>query len=381
MNQMIKQNAPVTLMLLLRLFIKDMKPRLLLLLLLFPILLGQQAKAQHHTQIYSVPEDSIRNWLATFHVPAVGIGIIESGRVKSVRVYGDLYRGASAPANTIWNVASLTKPVTALVTLALVSKGLLDLDEPLSKYYIDPDIKDNPWTAELTARILLSHQSGFKNWRFLEPDKKLAFHFEPGKDYKYSGEGLEYLRKALESKFHKTLPQLAAENLFLPLGMKDTRYGWSDTVDSSRFARAQNDKGVIYTGRRTEANAADFLLTTVADYSKFGAYVINGGGLSTDVYRQMTTVQINMDTLAAHKTQGMGLGWEVIRGLPNGEFALTHNGSDPGVSTFILLLPKSKRGIVIFTNGDGGSKVIAHILKASKIDLAPNLATYMGEFR
>lgn len=332
-------------------------------------------------QISPVRADSIRSWLATFHVPAVGIGIIEKGKVKSVRVYGYLYSGVPAPTNTIWNVASLTKPVTALVTLTLASRGLLDLDEPVSKYYVDPDVKDNPWTTELTSRLLLSHQSGFKNWRFLEPDKKLAFHFEPGKGYKYSGEGLEYLRKALESKFNKPLPQLAAENLFLPIGMKDTRFSWSYAIDSSRFARAQNDKGIVYTGRSTVASAADWLLTTVGDYSKFGAFVINGGGLPADLYRQMTTAQVNMDTLAAHKTQGMGLGWEVIRGLPNDEFVLTHNGSDPGVSTLILLLPKSKRGIVIFTNGDGGSKVISRILKASKIDLAPELAAYMGEFR
>jgi CubicO group peptidase (beta-lactamase class C family) len=358
-----------------------MKRSFLILSFFVWALFNRQAEAQPHTRMDTVPADSIRNWLAAFHVPAVGIGIIEDGRVSSVRVYGDLYPGAPAPENTLWNLASLTKPVTALVTLALVNKGLWNLDEPMSKYYTDPDIKDNPWTAELTTRILLSHQSGFKNWRFLEPDKKLAFHFEPGKGYKYSGEGLEYLRKALESRFHKSLQQLAAEYLFLPLGMKDTRYSWSNAVDSSRFAWAQNDKGVIYTGRRTEANAADFVLTTVADYSKFGALVINGGGLTADLYRQMCTAQVHMDTLAAHQMQGMGLGWEVIRGLPNGEFALTHNGSDPGVSTFILLLPKSKRGIAIFTNGDGGSQVVARILKASKIDLARELAAYMGEFR
>jgi hypothetical protein len=88
-----------------------------------------------------------------------------------------------------------------------------------------------------------------------------------------------------------------------------------------------------------------------------------------------------MDTVAAHQDQGMGLGWEVIRGLPHHEYVLTHTGSDNGVATLVLLFPGSKRGIVIFTNGDEGAKFVATVLKASKIDLAPDLATKMEEFR
>lgn len=68
----------------------------------------------------------------------------------------------------------------------------------------DPDIADNPYVKKLTTRIILSHQTGFPNWRGNNADGKLTFEFEPGTKYQYSGEGYEYLRKALEKKFKKS---------------------------------------------------------------------------------------------------------------------------------------------------------------------------------
>ncbi|MHC0443631.1 serine hydrolase, partial [Flavobacterium sp. 3-210] len=83
-----------------------------------------------------------------------------------------------ASYNTIWNVASLTKPITAIIALKLVSQGKWNLDESLDKYWIDPDIKNNPDHKLLTTRIILSHQTGFPNWRSFNESKKLDFKFK-----------------------------------------------------------------------------------------------------------------------------------------------------------------------------------------------------------
>jgi CubicO group peptidase (beta-lactamase class C family) len=337
--------------------------------------------AQRYATITPCSKDSIHAWMKRYHVPAVGIGIIANGKIKSIKVYGEIRKGAPAPKNAIWNIASMTKPVTALTVLKLVDKGEWELNEPVSKYFIDPDIKDNPWTAKLTTSIFLSHSTGFKNWRKLEPDKKLTFHFEPGTRFGYSGAGYEYLRKALEKKLGKSLQELAEEVLLIPAGMKDTHFGWDNSLDSTRFAEAHNDKGVIYTFKYIHNNAADWLVTSVKDYCKFGIYVMNGAGLSQKLYDNMTSIHTNFDTTVANRSNGMGLGWQVIRDLPHGEFALTHDGDDDGVATIGLFLPKSKRGIVIFTNGDDGKMLYSQILKASKIDLQPELAKYMEPFR
>src|SRR5687768_1890417 len=108
--------------------------------------------------------DAIARWLAENHVPAVGIGVIRDGKPRQVKVYGELRKGVPAPYNTIFNVASLTKPVVILLTLKLVSSGQWSLDEPLAKYWVDPDVAGDPLHANLTTRHVLSHQTGFANW-------------------------------------------------------------------------------------------------------------------------------------------------------------------------------------------------------------------------
>jgi CubicO group peptidase (beta-lactamase class C family) len=331
--------------------------------------------------VVDCPKDSLRAWMQRYHVPAVGIGIIENGKIKSVKVYGDIRPNVPGPTNTIWNIASMTKPVTALTALKLADKGLLNIDEPLSDWYADPDIKDNPWTKELTTHIMLSHQSGFLNWAKMEPDKKLKFHFEPGHGWRYSGMGYEYLRLALENKFHKSLQQLAREEVFDPLGMKDTHLGWSDQIDSNRFAWAYDTLGGQITYLYKQVNAADWMLTTVGDYCKFALSVMKGAGLSKNIYYEMTSIQAHFDTTARRKDEGMGLGWRVINGLNNGEFALTHDGNDPGIATTGILFPKSGRGIIIFTNGEMGDLLYSKILKYSFPDQQAALAKYMEEFR
>jgi CubicO group peptidase (beta-lactamase class C family) len=341
----------------------------------------EDADAQGWKTISECPKDSIESWLKHYHVPAIAIGILENNKIKSISYYGEIRPGVPPSANTIWNVASLTKPLTAMTVMSLISKGKFDLDEPVSDYFIDPDIKDDPRTAKLTARIILSHQTGFKNWPYMEPDKKLKFHYEPGKAYGYSGAGYEYLRKTIEKKFNKPLEALAKEELLIPLGMKDTHFGWNDSLDSSRFAGAYDEKGVPYNNKYRSGNAADWLVVSMEDYCKFALYVMNGAGVSKKLFDEITRIQVHFDTLGTNKDDGMGLGWEVIRNLGQGEYALTHDGSDPGIATLVLLFPNSKRGIVIFANGNKGDNVFESILKGSKIDLQPALAKSMDEFK
>lgn len=302
-------------------------------------------------------DTEIEKWLKENNVPTLGLGIINDGKLQQIKVFGELKKGVSAPYNTIFNVASLTKPVTAMVTLKLVSLGKWSLDEPLYKYWIDLDIANDPKTKKLTTRHILSHQSGFPNWRWKNADRKLHFESEPGTKYQYSGEGFEYLRKALEKKFNKSLDQLAKELIFDPLQMKDTNYLWDKKTDESRFAIGYDPKGKAYeTEKRKTANAADDLLTTIGDYGTFLVSVLNGDGLSKKVFEEMTTNQVE-----TKKGEYFGLGL-VIYDLGNGETALSHSGADNGVQTIFFILPKTKQGIVIFTNVDNGYKVYEKLL-------------------
>lgn len=302
-------------------------------------------------------DSEIEKWLQQNNVPALGLGIINNGKLQQIKVFGELKKGVTAPYNTIWNVASLTKPVTAMVALKLASAGKLNLDEPLYKYWTDPDIAKDANTKLLTARIILSHQTGFPNWRFMNESGKLDFKFKPGTKYQYSGEGLEYLRKALEKKFNKTLPQLADELIFKPLKMTDTKFVWNDITDVSRLAIGYDNKGNAYEPTKNKtANAADDLLTTVQDYGTFLCSVMNSDGLSKKVFDDMTSHQVE-----TKKNKYFGLGFEIYD-LGNDNYALSHGGADQGVQTIVLLLPKTKQGLIIFTNVDDGYKIYEKIV-------------------
>ncbi len=354
-----------------------MKRTCLLIACTWAFALPNISRAQHAT-IKACPADSVQRWLKRYHVPGAAIGIIENNQIKSIGYYGDIRPGVPVSQRTFWNIASLTKPVTAATVMNIVNARQLQLDAPVYPYYVDPDIKNDPRSKELTPRIFLSHQTGFKNWPYMEPDHKLHFHYDPGKGYGYSGMGYEYMRHAVENKLGMNLQQLAAKYVFQYVGMTNTYFGWNGSLDSNRFAWAYANDGKRYNYISNGANAADWLVTSMADYCRFGLFVMNGEGISEKLFSDVTRIQVHMND--AHSNDGMGLGWEVIRGLSHGEYVLTHDGSDQGVATMVLLFPNSKRGIIIFTNGDGGFGFISKVLKASRIDLARELAPSMNEF-
>ena len=333
----------------------------LLLIVLLGSVEGTHAKTSKPAPVSLAFEKKLPEWLKETNVPAAGIGIIENGKLIYTKVFGELRNGgpthSPAPQNSIFQVASLTKPVVEILTLKLVTNGKWNLDEPLANYWVDPDVQTDPRHKKLTTRHVLTHQSGFPNWRGAN---KLEFMAEPGTKVNYSGEGLEYLRRALEKKFNEPLQRLAQKHLFQPYDMNDTRFFWDASMDESRFAFAHNKEGKPYDiHKNSTANAADLMLTTVADYGRFAVNVLQGKGLSKSVFNEMVRPQV---PYPSGKNLFFGLGWMVMPELSNGEYALIHTGSDEGVSTVVVLFPKSKRGLIVFTNGDNGSQVWTRIL-------------------
>ena len=303
-------------------------------------------------------KEDIEKLMLEKHVPALGIGIVENGVLRQVKVYGELTKNKPAPDNAIFNIASLSKPITTLLTLRLVSNGEWDLDEPLYHYWVDPDVKDDPFHKKLTTRHVLTHQTGFDNWRRMHKTKKLTFNFEPGTKCKYSGEGFEYLRIAIEKKFNKSWEELVDSIIFKPYGMNDSRLLWNEIMHKWRYAEEHNKKGEPYnlTKRVTNACASDDILTTIKDYGLFVVNVMKGAGLTKEIYNDMIRPQAIVRENVAY-----GLGWYIKQNYYKGESALTHTGGDAGVATKVIILPKSKRGIIMFTNGDNGFDIIEKV--------------------
>mgnify|MGYP003602039608 CR=1 FL=1 len=301
---------------------------------------------------------TIENWLKEYKIKTLGIGVIEKGKLSQINVFGDLKDSLKAPYNTIFNVASLTKPITAMVAMRLISLGKWGLDEPIYQYWIDPDISKDSRYKKLTTRFILSHQTGFPNWRWMTKNKTLEFEFEPGTQYQYSGEGFEYLRKALENKFKKPLEQLANELIFEPLKMNDTDYIWTKNTDESRFAIGYDEGLKPYKIIKNKtANAADDLHTTIEDYGNFLVNILNGRNLDENVYNEMLKKQVKIK-----ENKYFGLGFSIYD-LGNNKIAISHDGADFGTHCISVLLPDTKQGILLFTNSDVGYKIYEKILK------------------
>lgn len=131
------------------------------------------------------------------------------------------------------------------------------------------------------------------------------------------------------------------------------------TMIKKRFAYRHDEEGKEYDNQGCrKTSAASGLLTTIEDFATFGIYVMNHAGLSDSLYKDMTSTQINIK-----KDYDQGLGWQIVKNLPNDEFALIHEGGEWGISTIAILLPKSNDGIIVFTNGDHGDEVYSKVVK------------------
>jgi CubicO group peptidase (beta-lactamase class C family) len=313
-------------------------------------------------------------WLKESDVPSVAVAFIKDRTLAWTAVYGEQSPGVAAIGKTLYNMASLTKPVTAETVLRLASAGKFSLDESMSSFWLDPDIKDDPWSKLLTPRLCLSHQTGFANWRRMTGGV-LKIRWEPGTQTGYSGEGYNYVGGFVEKKMAKPFDALAQEIVFDPIGMKETSYtekAWY----AGRLAVPHGPKAEKPVDLVAQAwNGADLLRTTIQDYAKFVVSVMHDEGLTSEIATERATLTRNrmkpedLKNLCStagkpghcQVTAGMGLGWEVE--TVNGENILDHNGSDWGVRTFVMFVPARGIGVVVFTNGENGEAVIKKVVE------------------
>ncbi len=160
-------------------------------------------------------------------VPGASIAMIRNGELVGARGLGlaDASAGTPVTAETLFEAASLSKPVFAYMVLKLAERGELDLDRPLSEILPHPDL-DDPRRDQLTARQVLSHTTGLPNWRpgrWSDNPGPLVLSFDPGSRFSYSGEGFEYLRRVVEKLTGSGLEDLATREIFEPLGMSSTK--------------------------------------------------------------------------------------------------------------------------------------------------------------
>ncbi|MBD2842101.1 serine hydrolase domain-containing protein [Erythrobacter rubeus] len=307
-------------------------------------------------------------WLAQHDVPSVGIAYIEDGAISFVAHFGDQSWGYPANDKTLYNVASLTKPITAEVVMRLVHAGRFALDTPLIDHHVEEDVADDPRSAQLTPLLVMRHKTGFPNWRY-ETEGTLRFLRDPDTEVGYSGEGYEWMMKAAASAAGEDFEKLAETYLFEPADMPTTSYTLSSDFPG-RLAVPYKAGEAPYNVVRREPSASDDLRTTPREYANFMLSVFEGDDVSKELRAQQFSIADDVRYRAACKgeeradfcpvRQGWGLGWTIYEWDDRRIFE--HSGGDHGERTLALYDPDARRGMVILTNGANGFDVIRKIV-------------------
>lgn len=327
---------------------------------------------------------TVTRLMSAAEVTGVSVAILNDGKIAYLKTYGVRDKAKNLPLtqNSVMTGASFTKAAFAYMTMQLVQEGILDLDRSVTQYLPKP-LADYPGYEEfandsrykkITARMLLSHTGGFANLRFLEPDRKLRIHFEPGSRYAYSGEGLLLLQFVVETITKKPLAELMQVRVFQPLGMTRTSMVWQDRFEDD-FADGYDEYGrSLGPERRKQADAAGSMQTTPRDFAQFMMAVTNGKGLSKKTREMMLSPQIQIwskhqfPTLATDTTDAnrsirlsYGLGWGLYW-TPYGK-AFFKEGHAEGWRNYAVCFDAKKSGGVIMTNSSNGEGIFKEMLE------------------
>jgi CubicO group peptidase (beta-lactamase class C family) len=161
-------------------------------------------------------QELLLNKMELYHVPGISIAIIENAEISHVQAFGFANAETKQPVTekTVFQAASLTKPIFAYLVIKLARTGIIDLDAPLSDYLFEPSLQDDPMLPKITARRVLCHTTGLPNWR---GKNSLHIHFTPGERWAYSGEGYVYLQHVIEHQTSQTLQDFKPYRIYYRL--------------------------------------------------------------------------------------------------------------------------------------------------------------------
>lgn len=291
------------------------------------------------------------------NVPGVSIAVVADGEIAWSRGFGvGSNEGKPVDADTVFEAASLSKPVFAYAAMQMADAGRIDLDRPLAGYLVHEDVEHDPRSRLITGRQVLSHTAGFRNRR--PAFGAVEIINDPGTKFQYSGEGYVYLQKVIEEITGVPLAAHMQAAVFEPLGMTRSSFVYDERVDAN-MANGHRANGVTVIKRKpTSGNAAWSLHTTANDFARFLVAVMDGEGLSESAHADMLTAQVEV---APGVTWGLGWGLEET-GLGTGFW---HWGQNQGYRSFTVFCPERKVGVIYFANSNNGMLLLETVVRAT----------------
>lgn len=310
-------------------------------------------------------------FVGSFALALVRGGTVEYEKFHSV--------GKPVDRNTIFQVSSLSKWISAWGIMKLVEEGKLDLDAPVSRYLTRWQLPPSEFNNEaVTVRRLLSHTagltdglgySGFETASAIQPIEESLTHaadadegvsgavkvgLPPGSEFKYSGGGYTLLQLIVEEVSGQSFDAYMTQSVFLPLGMTHSRYEW-DESQAPRLTEFYHADGTTAKHYRYTSLAATSLYTSLADLELFfQAHLVGQNG--EPVGREVLSPKILRTMREPHGyTMGApiwGLGTILFAETDRQDFIIGHDGkSTPPINTAVRLNPETGDGIIVLETG------------------------------
>ena len=317
-------------------------------------------------------------------VVGMALAVIEGGTVVHVGAYGrrNVERDLPLTVDSVMYGASLTKAAFAYMILQLVDEGRLDLDasvavllpRPLPEYEEFTDLAgDERWRA-LTPRILLTHTTGFANFRWLEADRRLRFHRDPGKYYGYSGEGFYILQLVLEQGLGLDVGKEMRVRVFDRFGMTNTSMSWRPDFAANLADGYGLDGSMEPHDQRSAASAAGSMDTTIADQARLWAGVMRGDGLSARSRAEFARPQVpitsphQFPTLLAEVEPrnaeiGLAAGLGVVTFRDSSGPAWFKGGHNDWTGNMVVCLETGQRCVVMLANDVRAERIYPEITR------------------
>lgn len=319
-------------------------------------------------------EKTVPGHLDEFGVPGAAVALIEGGDVVFVQGYGyaDAANRQPVTAQTGFNVASISKPVTAWGIMRLVERGKLELDAPVERYLTRWQFPPSEFDAShVTVRRLLSHTAGlsvtgYSGWSpgdelpTLEESLNGATNgsgdvrliLAPGTQWRYSGGGYTVMQLLVEEITGTKFSDYMREEVLLPLGMSGTDFEWTPSIQAAS-AQAYDQLGEPAPIARFTAQAAGGMHTTIENLATFAAAALNGpdGTAGRGVIRPESVDVLTSPAPATEGRYGLGYG---IAPFGEGMVRVGHDGSNRGWHSLLEIIPETGDGFVMITNSSNG---------------------------
>jgi len=291
----------------------------------------------------------VESYQEYYGIPGVSLTLIKDGKMIYHNTYGVKNTVTNQPVTekTLFEAASITKPVFAFVVLRLAEKGIIDLDKPLFEYLAFDALEKYPEYKKMTARHVLTHRSGLPNWG-------VELKNIPGTTYGYSGEGFEYLKRVVTRIMAKDIEQILDDELINLLELYNMEF--SDSKELRKVvASGHFNSQPTSESPPQQAGMAYSMHTESKAFSQFAIALLERKGLQADTYTEFMKIHTEVpkeDWDNQNIREGAGLGIFIRESNYGNTFG--HGGSNGDFKCLFEVYPDLNMGYVVFTNSDTG---------------------------